>query len=215
MRKINWRYAIGEFLIVVVSIVVAFQLDACKEIKDKATLRKEYLADIEVELRSDSLYFEFADSYLSKVKNQIDSTERILESGESELSSVYSESLQSFSSWYFIYVSNTAFQDLNNSGRLNLIEFKEMRYNIISYYQYIDFIEELDRQYSLSIIRMLEELLTRLDFREKEILRVPEEDISTVLNYLRQKRKYIDSYLSQRSMCQNINNNIREQIANM
>ena len=65
--KINWRYAIGEFLIVVIGILVAFQLDAWKEDKDEAALVNEYLTDIKAGLKSDSSFYQNTLQYLDTI----------------------------------------------------------------------------------------------------------------------------------------------------
>ena len=69
--RINWRYAIGEFLIVVIGILVAFQLDAWKEDRDEAKLVNEYLTDIKVGLESDKNYYNRALDYFDNIGSDI------------------------------------------------------------------------------------------------------------------------------------------------
>lgn len=75
--KIDWRYAIGEFLIIVFGIVAAFQVDAGKERIRNNDLLTEYLADIEVGLRSDSMLYELAIEYFEQIEQEIDTTKRL------------------------------------------------------------------------------------------------------------------------------------------
>ena len=131
--KFNWRYAIGEFLIVVIGILVAFQLDAWKENRDESMLVKEYLTDIRVGLVTDSAFYQNALGYFDDISSEIDITKRYLKQGNLELPQDGQVSLRRISAWYRIYVSNTAFEDLYNSGRINLIDNKSLRYNLISY----------------------------------------------------------------------------------
>ena len=72
--NINWRYAIGEFLIVVIGILVAFQLDTWKEQQDKARMVNEYLTDIKVGMETDSVYYFKALDYFKSIENDIQIT---------------------------------------------------------------------------------------------------------------------------------------------
>ena len=102
--------------------------------------------------------------------------------------------------------------DLNNSGRLNLIKDKRLRYDLLSYYQYTEFIKQLDEEYSLSLARMHEVLLSHIDFQNPESVKITQEDLPLILNYLDQKHSYVRNMISHRNTCQGINNSIRKQI---
>ncbi|MEL7123583.1 MAG: hypothetical protein AAFO07_29345, partial [Bacteroidota bacterium] len=150
--------------------------------------------------------------YFDNMAAQIDSTQQFLQAGQRELPSSGQKSIRNLSDWYHTYISNAAFEDLNNSGRLNLIKDKELRYNLIAYYQYIEFVKVLDEEFNQSMDRMQEKLLSRLNFQDKESLKVPPEDVILILNYLSKKESYMNNYLSHRKICQTINSSICQQI---
>ena len=56
MKKLNWRYAIGEFLIVVAGIFVAFELQTFSKSrqrhKDSVSYHKRLIADVELDISS-------------------------------------------------------------------------------------------------------------------------------------------------------------------
>ena len=210
--RINWRYAVGEFLIVVIGILVAFQLDSWKEERDEAKLVNEYLTDIKVGLQSDSTYYNKALEYFDDLDKDIEQTRDYILAGQLNLPEDGQKSLRSLTDWYRIYISNTAFEDLNNSGRLNLIENKNLRYNLIAYYQYISFVKILDEEYNSSLSLMKERLLSNMKFYNPEELIIPEKDIDLVLNYLDQKQAFINSYLGHRNICDQINTAIVQSI---
>ena len=210
--KINLRSAIGEFLIVVLGIIAAFQLDAWKESRDNNKLLAEYLTDLEVGLRNDSLYFGLAVQYFENIEAQIDSTQAFLKAGLRDIPPSGSNGLWKFADWYRLYISNAAFEDLNNSGRLNLIKDKRLRHDLIGYYQYTEFVKLLDKEYNQSLDRMHENLLTRIDFQNSESVLISETDVPVIMNFLDQKRSYMSNYLSHRSTCQSINDSVRKQI---
>ena len=210
--KINWKYALGEFFIVVFGILVAFQLERWKENKQETALIKNYLSDIEVGLRTDSVFYENAVNYFDEILTNIELTIDQLETNSLMLSPASQKSLRLLPDWYQTYISNSAFQDLNSSGRMNLIEQKNLRYNIISYYQYIDFVKSLDKQYTQNLHNMHENLFGVLDLYTDETISIKEEDKRLLLNYLNQKKSYINSYLGHRGSCQSINNDVRKLI---
>ena len=210
--NINWRNAIGEFLIVVIGIITAFQVDAWKENRDNQGLLMEYLTDLEVGLRTDSMYFGNSAAYFKNIGLQIDSTQDFLKEGVRNLPPSGQKSIRKLTDWYHIYITNAAFEDLNNSGRLNLIRDKRLRYDLIAYYQYIDFVKLLDEEYNQSLGRMQETLLMRLDLQDPESLKVSASDVPIIMNFLNQKEYYMRNYLSHRSICQSINDSIRKQI---
>ena len=117
-------------------------------------------------------------------------------------------SIRNLTDWYRIYISNTAFEDLNNSGRLNLIKDKNLRYNLIAYYQYIDFVKIQDVEYNTSLNQLKERLLNKLKFHDPHKLIVPESEVDMILNYLDQKQAYINNYLGHRNICDQINSTI-------
>ena len=210
--RVNWRYAIGEFLIVVIGILAAFQLDSWKENRDEAKLVNEYLSDIRAGLRSDSLFHQNALEYFNQIEDDMSITRDALLSGELTLSKERQNSIRNLTDWYRIYISNTAFEDLNNSGRLNLIKDKQLRYNLIAYYQYIDFVKILDEEYNSSLSSMNEHLLRKLVFYNNDELVIAREDVDLVLNYLYQKKSYIDSYLGHRDIIYQINKTLIDSI---
>ncbi|MEO0573653.1 MAG: hypothetical protein AAF039_18275 [Bacteroidota bacterium] len=210
--KINWRYAIGEFLIVVIGIVAAFQLDSWKERRYNNDLITGYLTDLQVGLKNDSLYYGMATKYFDELSSEMDSTKKYIRGGSNEMKGARLNSIKGLADWYRVFVTNTAFEDLNNSGRLNLIQDKDIRYGLISYYQYIHQLKLLDNEYNESLNRMQEYLLKRLDFSTGSYLILNDEDAILVMNYLDKKQKYMDDYLSHRRRCQNINNTIRQRI---
>ena len=206
--SINWRYAIGEFLIVVLGIVVAFQLDSWKERQDELKLVNEYLADIRVGLETDAAFYQRSTVHFDSITSDINRTRAYLEQGQLHLPKDGQLALRNFTDWYRTYISNTAFEDLNNSGRLNLIENKQLRYQLIAYYQYLDFVKDLDQEFNTSLSDMKISLLDSISFHHSDELIIPDSLVSTLLNYLDQKESFIKSYFGHRSMCQQINADI-------
>ena len=210
--KINWRYAIGEFLIVVFGILAAFQLDACKEQKFNNDLYVEYLNDLNKGLKSDSIYYNVAVKYFDSVKEKIDTTRNSLTKTNNTLDSYTKIAVVDIKSWFTAYISNSVFEELNNSGRLNLIYNKDLRHNLISYYQYLDFVKTQETSILSSLDRIKERLLGDLDFQNDSLLEIPESKVFVIQNYLQQKQSYINGYLGHRATCHNINLQMLKQI---
>ena len=52
-KKINWRYALGEILIVIIGITLAFSLNNWNEGRKQAVARSQYLTQLRQDLESD------------------------------------------------------------------------------------------------------------------------------------------------------------------
>ncbi|WP_074408917.1 MULTISPECIES: DUF6090 family protein [Aquimarina] len=53
MKKINWQYTLGEILIVIVGITIAFNLNQCAEEKKDKNLRDTYLENLKIDILAD------------------------------------------------------------------------------------------------------------------------------------------------------------------
>uniref|UniRef100_UPI00351454AC DUF6090 family protein n=1 Tax=Psychroserpens sp. XS_ASV72 TaxID=3241293 RepID=UPI00351454AC len=53
MKKINWQYTLGEILIVIIGITIAFSMNKCSELKTNETLKTQYLSNIKQDIEAD------------------------------------------------------------------------------------------------------------------------------------------------------------------
>ena len=53
MKKVNWNYTIGEVLIVIIGITIAFSLNKCSEDSKNSALKSQYLTNLKMDIESD------------------------------------------------------------------------------------------------------------------------------------------------------------------
>lgn len=141
MRKINWRYAIGELIIITIGITLAFNLNRWAERQSDEKKARSYIENLKAELEQD--------------RNQLDSNIRELESrlkfmneflphlrkdlpGRARMAArIYSViDPVTFRS------NGTTWQSLKFSGDIHLIESLELRNQIIRHYETYEAVEE-------------------------------------------------------------------------
>lgn len=53
MKKVNWNYTIGEVLIVIIGITIAFSLNKCSEDSKNRELKTQYLTNMKMDIEAD------------------------------------------------------------------------------------------------------------------------------------------------------------------
>jgi hypothetical protein len=133
MRKINWRYAFGELLIVTIGISLAFGLNNWNENRKQNNLAREYLVNLHEELKRDV-------DTLTKSLYRMEKTKAYI---YGYINAVYQPHLRhdSISSKIYrlgeieIFAENQAtFTTLINSGDIALITNLDLRTAIVEQY---------------------------------------------------------------------------------
>ena len=135
MRKINWKYTLGEVIIVVIGISIAFSLNSLKENLSNSKHKTQYLEnmtlDIDKELKE-----------LNRINLEIQSKLKTIREIKPFLGS-RSENRDTIVSKVFelarmvnFYPENTTYQTLINSGDMKLIDDFQLRRSIEEHYSY-------------------------------------------------------------------------------
>ena len=133
MKKINWQYTIGEILIVIIGITIAFSLNKCSENSKAQTLKLQYLSNIKSDVEADKAILE---ENLESIKKKISLTSEIipkLNTNAPDKMSVVSNVFSIVSLTNFNPNDNT-YQTLINSGDLKLIDDFEIKTAIEKHY---------------------------------------------------------------------------------
>lgn len=133
MSKINWRYAIGEIIIVIIGISIAFSLNNWKDSRAELILKKQYLANLALDLKAEITQIDSLQKICSRHikisrelqpfvgKNRIKGDSAVLKVFELAKGVTFSP-------------INTTYQALINSGDMRLIHELDLRRKIESHY---------------------------------------------------------------------------------
>ncbi|NNM22751.1 MAG: hypothetical protein HKO54_04285 [Flavobacteriaceae bacterium] len=141
MKSINWKYAMGEILIVIIGITIAFSMNTCAEQTKEKKQRLQYLTNLRNDVEADK-------SQLKKVtqelEEKLESCNRIipkLNTDDKEKMTVVQDifkvaEISNFSS------KDITYRTLINSGDLKLIEEFELKKAIESHYSSYDIMRQ-------------------------------------------------------------------------
>ena len=134
-RKINWKYAVGETLIVILGISIAFMLENWRERRQEQNQSTQYLGSLKTDLEEEILLLEENNR---AIQAKLESFKRIrphlgrkLEGRDSVAWSFFElANLVNF------HPVNTTYQTLINSGDLKLIRDFELRRSLEEHYAF-------------------------------------------------------------------------------
>ncbi|MGB0176034.1 MAG: DUF6090 family protein [Owenweeksia sp.] len=145
MRRINWRYAIGELLIVIIGITVAFALNNwAGNIKDR-DLEKAYLQSIKTDLQSD---IQQLDSNIAELNRRMGYLQKLRPHLYTKLSNRDTMALKMFAVTDPVgfHPQENTIQSMQFSGDLKLIKDLDLKNDIIAHYSVYDKVEiEIER----------------------------------------------------------------------
>ena len=146
MKKINWRYALGEILIVIIGITIAFSINTCAENSKQNKEKQQYLANLKKDISADKIQLEQNIKALESKMGLSEKVLPILNSDSKEKMSIIKDifSLAQISSFD---ANDVTYQTLINSGDLKLIDDFELRTAIESHYAtYEEMAKDYERQ---------------------------------------------------------------------
>lgn len=145
-------YAIGEILLVVIGILIAFQLSDWNDDRIERHKEKQHLTSIAEDLSNDVININKAILGNTKISNGLDSLLEMLttqhpEKVQERMMFLYSIK---YTYWYMtVEFSELTFQQLKSTGNFQLIKDKEVAKSIL---QYIHGIEKCSNEYTELVI---------------------------------------------------------------
>jgi len=127
-------YAIGEILLVVIGILIALNINNWNENQKTIKLERVFLERLQVDLETDAIYF------IRRIKESDDLIKRggfyFHESYKTQKNFKDYKTLIDTLKWnseHFV-VQNSTYNELNNSGQLNIISNRKLKDKILSHY---------------------------------------------------------------------------------
>jgi hypothetical protein len=128
-------YAIGEVVLVVFGILIAFQIDNWNESRKTESVELRYLERLKTDLIQDSLYF----------NERIVESRKIIESNSEAIKTAYQNqrnikdfqdllNLSAFSAEY-LTIQDNSFVEMTSGGKLNILKNEQLKIELIRYYK--------------------------------------------------------------------------------
>ncbi len=133
MKKINWQYALGETLIVIIGITIAFSLNKCSENSKDKKLRTAYLENLKSDIETDKKSLENNLLKLTQFQNDAREISPFLNTNSKEKMSVL-EKIFKISSLIEFIPQDITYKTLINSGDLKLFHDLKLKSGIQKYY---------------------------------------------------------------------------------
>jgi hypothetical protein len=146
MKKLNWKYALGEIFIVIIGITIAFSMNKCANQAQNDAQKQHYLINLKNDVQADK---ERLQEIVVELDRKIETASRILPILNSEqdnkmaiISDIFSIStISNFSA------KDITYQTLINSGDLKLIDDFELKTAIeLHYSNYKVMMKDYERQ---------------------------------------------------------------------
>ncbi|MAP55836.1 DUF6090 family protein [Altibacter sp.] len=142
-RKIDWLNHLLEFIVVIVGILIAFQLNTCSEEKKEQRLIDRHVENVLQEARFNRQNIEQTIKASERLSENIDSLIAMIGS-KGDVRSINGLGLRVLS-YNNSYYKKTAYNTMVTSGDIRFFENLELRDAIISLYEYYSWAEGIDK----------------------------------------------------------------------
>lgn len=164
-------YAIGEILLVVLGILIALQINTWNENRKNVAKEINYLSRLYNELDKNRSY---AVLYEDFSNHQVESSEflsraLLLEEDSIEISELVNALIQGFQIPYPNY-SDNVWQELISTGDLSLLHNKDLSFKLSDYFNYINQVIELEKEWSAFHLLFREMTNEILDFNNRKLI---------------------------------------------
>jgi len=138
-RGLNWRLLFGEFVVIVVGVLVALWVDELREASDNAALEIEYLSSFVTDLEADLAQFDETEAWMRRSETAA-ATVLALYQGSPPTGNVadlvMAVETAGWQAWPVI--TRNTIDDLRSTGNLRLIRERSLRRAIAAYYTTIE-----------------------------------------------------------------------------
>lgn len=208
----GWWFLVGEFIVVVLGILVALQVENWNSDGKDRILAKQYQTSLKESLEQDRVLFGWATRTLEGIDSSMEIILTALENDQLEFGPKEVGQLDQFRNWFFIMNRRAAFDDLYNSGRLNLLSNDQNFITDIStYYEYCGLVKRLDDTYIQKQTMFLGVLLKEIPFKER-YWNVPPDVAKTMGNMASFIRGTVNNHLGHYQTILNINKALTEEL---
>lgn len=162
--RLNWRLLLGEFVVIVVGVLMALWVDQLREDRVNAELEVEYLASLVTDLEADLGQFDEAEAWMRR-QEAAASIVLALYQGSPPTGNVTDlvAAVETAGWQYAPSITRNTIDDLRSTGNLRLIRDPEMRRAIAAYYRTVE-------EVSIPLADMRDRIWAQYDARVMNVL---------------------------------------------
>ena len=137
--RLNWRFLLGEFVVIVVGVLIALWVDELREARDNAALEIEYLASFVADLESDLAQFDETEAWMRRSEAAAATVLALYQGSPPTADAadlVMAVETAGWQAWPAI--TRNTIDDLRSTGNLRLIRDRNLRRAIAAYYTTIE-----------------------------------------------------------------------------
>jgi len=138
-NRINWRLLLGEFVVIVIGVLMALWVDELREARNNAALEVEYLESFVTDLEADLAQFDEAEAWARRSEAAAATVLTLYEGtrqSDNLADLVMAVETAGWQSWPVI--TRNTIDDLRSTGNLRLLRDKSLRRAIAAYYTTIE-----------------------------------------------------------------------------
>ena len=146
MKKINWQYTLGEILIVIIGISIAFSMNRCAENAKNESEKKQYLSNLKNDILDDKLQLE---ENLKAIDEKIKTASEVIPivNSDAQNKASFIGKIFSIANITNFTPKDNTYQTLINSGDFKLIDDFDTKKAIEEHYSnYEVMMKDYDRQ---------------------------------------------------------------------
>ncbi len=188
MKKVNWQYSLGEILIVIIGISIAFGLNRCSENSKNEQLKHQYLTNLKLDVEADKMLLaqniEALQTKIEKATVVLPQLREDNPDGLRYMNNIFDVvELTNFNS------KDITYQTLINSGDLKLFEDFHLKTSIEAHYSnYEEMMQSYVRQESIVRDYLGNYLINHADYDNIQKGKSPFENMKLLKNIIQSMR---------------------------
>lgn len=162
--RLNWRFLVGEFVVIVVGVLMALWVDELREARSNAELEVEYLQSLVTDLEADLAQFDEAEAWMQRQEAAAATVLELYEGSPPTGHTVDLVAAVETAGWQYVpSITRNTLEDLRSTGNLRLITDPALRRAIASYYSTVE-------EASIPLAAMQDRIWDQYDARVANVL---------------------------------------------
>jgi hypothetical protein len=139
LTRFNWRFLLGEFVVIVVGVLVALWVDQLREARAEAALEVEYLESFVLDLDADLAQFDEAEKWMRRSEAAAAIVLALYEGSPPTMNVADLVAAVETAGWQaWPSITRNTIDDLRSTGNLRLIRDPALRRAISAYYTTVE-----------------------------------------------------------------------------